>query len=1634
MTVNAITLAQLAPLSSATLDPTDRTAQTSNVLGVPHAWIEADFCGETGILRFIPLLKTQGISVDGLFDRWIEIGYQNVSMRTYFDALLQEFTDWPCKLYLRGSYATYLLNPHQILHEIIQDFIRQNPHHRGLMESVQPFQPVIKEPDDSDWALLFDQPPNAEELIKIKQKLIALNASLGNLPFEEAQARTFANLFIAQPNPLTQFSDPIVIASFQGNPKLDLVVGHLQKAPYLFTCDNHYIRIGSLCTPEFTAQSIVDSCLGIVRAEGRHALDFRALIKAVKHRSQGKKWDESVISFRKIFTGFLDLPTEVLVKAIQRKILEKAVEPVSFVLNFLDLVDHPARLQELWHALCQHVTCDPRVSFQEACGGVVLYKERFQNAIGLTPHAERNLRALKGVLLKQLPDAPPLVETVVQLLAEGWIDEEDEKRLNAHLGVESLFDWLVANQRTEEAFNYLFRKHHLLSVSDQLDRLRTYPHFKRHLLRFLQSLPDREQGFLSCLEKGILVPNQAAFHLFRELFAAYEGSSLIAWLKRVGLKIKSDEKKWIIDLWLSFAKEERIPLSDFQKAIENWLSSGISARVKLQCLIEIRRTMGFHAFTSNAQQQAIPLFADAQQEDLEDWMLELDDPKSFYYAHQRRLEAGWQSLFQKAIASNHTAVLLPCFQRSPHYPQILKTALPSIPAGNRLQWIYLLPEAQWPQYSEVLSAEENNQLQLEILRKSPSIFALYSLKRNKVPVPNKLESMVLKHFRETKLLKGPQVTEGVKSIVDALQIDALLEILPKLDREVYVETRMLLEERIKRAISNADLEALQKSMRNREMRKFAPIDPSWLKSMQVHQEQAKILMSMLELPDLEPALFLALCSLYLTLQRTANEETAFQKALFHVAPHPLPTPLFEYLMRNVLVNPDPLKNQIEEHRHWLIEPLQKDGETLCSFYLLLLRLKINLPQVTPAGLIQHLKSSLENKELRTLAWILLPRKEAVPLQFELLSAIIKTNEIEHFVRWLQSCLLRLNPEEKRHLLDQIETLQLWMEYLLQYLKSNRVPPLEAFVQIFLERYLNKYSTSTPETFSSLHVLPIRNYALFIPLLHNEYQRLDFFNWLTPDKTALPGVPQVVRHLVGQDLQQPGTGDLQKHFESIEICLKDSPALILFGKFAFRRYVDSGIGSICWLKYAVSEQELRDAMHCLANEEWHLDEDTYLDVVDHCIQLTNEQPDVRWGEPIATLFMQIVEEHTAPGPNVERGGTLDFAFILGREEEDLEPSIRLPLLLKVATFSQHHRSEEAYRQLMDVLMEVEHVPLEALELMTRLMFNYPNINHTNLVYHLIRITPDIGTQKERLKKDLLMSFGLLRSKPMDAWGDDTLVDFVITLIGAAEQLGNVDLSHSPYCELLSKAYSVLARLKPVFLPNLFDLLSKNVMTYHKYKNQGQLLNRFIPDFIQLCLNVVDEEDFTPLLKGFTIIHDLVRKILRFEPKLLDYYMKDFLNRVISNPIYNGKKSQLTTLLSCFNDLTRTEDQFYFSLFFIEHEEQKEFINSCAKKMSPKTVSSVTRLAIEMGYLRKDITGAKYILRAFRHHASLGIMTEKDRREFINKLIPFIHKVIGDQKSAYLYMQRIIDHYPKEATPQEREELKMHLETFKEPAHE
>jgi hypothetical protein len=74
-----------------------------------------------------------------------------------------------------------------------------------------------------------------------------------------------------------------------------------------------------------------------------------------------------------------------------------------------------------------------------------------------------------------------------------------------------------------------------------------------------------------------------------------------------------------------------------------------------------------------------------------------------------------------------------------------------------------------------------------------------------------------------------------------------------------------------------------------------------------------------------------------------------------------------------------------------------------------------------------------------------------------------------------------------------------------------------------------------------------------------------------------------------------------------------------------------------------------------------------------------------------------------------------------------------------------------------------------------------------------------------------------------------------------------------------------------------------------------------------------------------------------------------------------------------------------------------------------------------------------MRAFRQQASVGIMTEKLRREFINKLIPFIHEVITDQATAYLYMQKIIECYPKDTTPQEMEELKMHLENFRKPIH-
>lgn len=1611
--------------------------QTVNAWGVPQAWIEAAFCDDKGFLCFSPSLRTKYISLNELLNRWIEIGYKHVSMRSYFDALIQAFSDIPCKLYLRGSYATYLLNPVEELREILNEFIQQNPSNEHLIEngflSLQPLLPIFKEPDDSDWALLWEDPPSELQLIEIKNRLIAINASFGEYSLDFAEKHTFHNLFTAKINPLTQFADPIVIASLQGKPKLDLVVGFPKIAPYLFTCDDHYIRIGFVCTPEVKPQAIFDACLGIIRAEERHEMDFRALMKAVKHRSQGKKWDESKITFRRIFNRFLELPTEILTEAIQKKIDEEAVEPISFVLNLLALTDHPARLQELWNALKHYVTMDPFVSFEEACSGVALYKERFPSRIGDIPFTEvKSLYPLKGVLLKHLhefrPPTPREFDRVMShIAAQGWLDENEERLLANHFGVENLFFAFLQKGLEEEALSYLCRKQQSLSLSQLLDALKQIPDYQRHTQHFLASFHDKEEAFLVCLEKDILLPDDFTKSIFRGLFSTYTGPKLIEWLKKVGSKIKSDHKEWVVDLWIELTKEEKIPLSEFKLAVENWLKSRLPDRIKLNCLLRIWHLLGSKAFTEKAKLQATALFAEAQTEDLVHWFLELDNLEPFFHAHKNRLERDWEILFHHAKNKQRVLDLLPCFQHSLHFPQILKLSLSALPDGERLKWIYPLDASFWGEMANELSPEENNHLELERLRRTHSYFLWCALKRRNVPVPEKLTEAVLKNLRQTKSFKGDQIISDLRELVEAFQWVELFELLPKLEPSLKEETLELIRRKIQKSIALADLKPLKMIIKNREFQKFIPITPTWIDSLKITEEHACDIWEMIESTDFNGPLGMPLCLLYLPMQRTGQQEIAFAKVLFAQAPKRLPAPLSAHLLDTVIKEPIVLNELITMHRQWLLDQGQSDAERVYQFLTLLHQLKIPLPKNIPACLIDLVRTHLSHTADFFFALDLLSCNGTQPLKFLILAALIRENNLEAFQTWLQSCLSSLNAVEQNQLLNTIDSYQRWMEELLQALRSNALKNFKSFTPIILERYLEKHGHATTLPFLTLIQYPVRNYTIFAPLLNTEEQSQEFLQWLDPPKAELPGVRELFAHLIQESLKKPSPGPLIHKFGKVYFYLKNSELFMQFAKRALKCRLEEGLGCNEWLRYASTEIELRQSIACIATQK--NPSEISLILFDEAITLSRKNPELCWGEDFAKQVYHIIR-YKSVSVNVHSIKVgIDLLSLLVRDQENLKTSTRIKLLLQIAQHSETDQGLNAYRQLLTIIETIPDLKLEVLEKMATLLFFYPKVTNTALLNYLTKQPISRPTEELELRYSMLAYLGLVCLKTPANWQiEPTLEYLILNICSHAQKLGTVDLTKAPYIQVLGKAFSVLGRLNPGLTTRLFDSISEIAMKYSGITDPLIFCKAFVPKFIDYCFRSVDLEDFQALLIALQLVNVIALKYYSQDIESRDKLLIAFIEKAIYHKFYQGNKEETNALLTSISCLSRIQDRYYYSLFLLDDETDLETRKFFFKKLTIKESTERIDAAIQRAFFRRDVTGSLIIYNAFQRSESFRLMTEHKRRKLLQDLIPFLKDAMPDRESALFYFKKILKISPPNPSKKELKEMDELIQTL------
>lgn len=607
-----------------------------------QCWERAGFCDAMGHLLFLPDLEPHPLQADALA-KWaallgkpLTIGDHLYSYQAYLETVSAAFPNH--QLFLRGSYASYVLDPLRELRFLIDAYLQKHPQMEALMEQgwerlTRESTPLI-EPADADWALIADHETTQDELLHIKHTLIQINSKLGEVDYLKAKNETFTNLIIARKNELTSTEDPIVIASLQN--RLDLLVGSPQVSPCLFSYDNRYIPIQKNSAPFALNgsywQSTLDHALGIIRLESRHALDFRALLVAIKHLSTGKRWMGSSAPYIAAFNAFIKKgATSAILTAIESKMPTDPVHALCYVMNLLSLIDEEssAKKNELWQVLQNKVAVNMPYTFEELSNA--LYG--FENMPFLVKthgrvHPDLVLSIKKTLLLnpQSLP-APAdrglyadwlyaisngiqstIAKTLLCLVDGHHLSDDECQRIQQKWGGEGplnathLLNILITEGNFYAYFPLWLERHFQGNWEDTIKQLLSLSGIKprRGLLKHyfvcnFGDVDDKQTLYFILFKQLLFQPDIQAKRLFLEHFQDMNGERLAHYLQNLAPFIR--DKMWIVDLWIESFLLQRMDLELLEKRIVIWLTSHLPLEQKQALVIDLFHRCGPSTFS-----------------------------------------------------------------------------------------------------------------------------------------------------------------------------------------------------------------------------------------------------------------------------------------------------------------------------------------------------------------------------------------------------------------------------------------------------------------------------------------------------------------------------------------------------------------------------------------------------------------------------------------------------------------------------------------------------------------------------------------------------------------------------------------------------------------------------------------------------------------------------------------------------------------------------------------------------------------------------------------------------------------------------------------------------------------------------
>lgn len=784
-------------------------------------FIEAGFCDLQGILTFTPTapsIEPDAQKISALRRKLVRVGDSEHTIGEYIDLLIAELnkkSPVQFKVYLRGSYAAFILNPKERLRSLIDQFIEKHPDKRTLMEEawnqISHSDSELKEPNDIDCVLQLDFPPDKHRLTQFRKAIIELHCRLANVDRTGAKDKTFANLLIPKPSKWIKYADPVVISSVSGeNFKLDIDSG-LLNTTYVCTYDNHCIQMGA--NPTATSmkneadfwQSMFDYALGRYRLKRRHAKDFSVGVKMLTALTQGKWIDETRITLKEIVSPFLGEKYKVhkIYNYISTKLKHKAVDKTAFMINFLSLVDDPEKREALWRSFRAESS-----SFTEDASQIFEQKRAFPSLYGEMPlfksgKAKPDLQFMKERLFaendplpctpdcfyaewrmgcenlrigKPMPDS--CFEPIAEMLIKGMLTAEEEQRLNL----------------------------------------------------------SRQKNF------------QKVYKVISEAFLS-KTDNPVPHLQSIGSRVPSDDKLWVVQMWIELVHDQKIPLDELLKRVPVWLNGNLSKECKEAIALELLRSR---------------LFV---------------EPK----------------LIQLCAGNVSKNAFI--------------TALEYIPIEQHLPCVYRFPEEDWEAIADHLSFKEQKDLWHKILTRTQSIFTLWKMERKEVPAPGKMAQDITNGFVSLPRKVGAEIRAELEAQITALQVNALEVLFPNLAPEMKEEAAALVRKRMLDSLAQGDLVCLEKFLKSKTLQDYSGVTLEEMRQAHFTPEQSKALLSILTRISSSNKFLPVLCEMLLELQPNAHSEPSFCRILFSFTA--LPPALAQTLTKGVLENPDAYPEEIK---------------------------------------------------------------------------------------------------------------------------------------------------------------------------------------------------------------------------------------------------------------------------------------------------------------------------------------------------------------------------------------------------------------------------------------------------------------------------------------------------------------------------------------------------------------------------------------------------------------------------------------------------------------------------------------------------------------------------------------------------